>query len=83
MKAPKRCTMEYVYAKLKVEITNFLENEIYYLQETQGDIYGFTAEEMAIYDCLCTDLMHSIEESSLKYEELKEHFENLDEELPW
>lgn len=83
MKAPRRSTVEYVYAKLKTEVITFLENEIRYNLESDGDVYGFTAEQMAIYDCLCNDMIGAIEETEVNYENLKEHFDKLDDELPW
>lgn len=72
MKAPRRSTVEYVYAKLKIEVIKFISSEINFNHTSGAEVYGFDAQKMSIYDTLCEDMIRAIEESKVNYEALVE-----------
>lgn len=70
MKLPRKSTVEYVYAKLKIEVIKLINSEIDLNHDTDGDVYGFDAQEKALYDVLCEDMIRAIEQSEINYESL-------------
>lgn len=81
MKAPKRTTVEYIYAKLKHEVVGFIEGEISFNRNMGAECYGFNAEEEMLYDTFCRNLIEIIENTEINYVKLAKDYN--DEEFPF
>lgn len=81
MEIPRKCTVEFVYAKLKTEVIRFIRSEITLNIDSDGDVYGFDTEEMILYDTFCNEMIRSIENTEINYEAFIKSLN--DDELPF
>lgn len=81
MKAPRKSTVEYVYAKLKTEVIRFIQSEIKLNAESDGEIYCFDVTEMTLYDMFSNNMIRNIENTEINYQAVVNAFE--DDELPF